>query len=590
MAIREYIGARYVPKFYDDGQGGAEWTNTVEYEPLTIVQYQGNSYTSRQYVPVGIAITNTDYWLLTGNWQSQVEQYRQEVYAFDGRITQNATDIADLEADLTAEENARIAADKDLQDAIAKIQEGTTLGVLMFGQMSFDYNNGMPDHPGCIAQVGNVQYILSSPLSEDTVGTGTEKGHFRSISIAGDADYYNNSVERDYGHANSMCYSDELQSLLYAPLWRKPASTPTTVNWCDYAEILNTDGTIGRKIGISGFNGRVKAVSCDHVNGTTYAFIEQTGVDQLYIFKYDATTDAFINTGNVIPFITSSATLSQDVAVKNGIYYACDTNGGVRIGDIETGEILAVKSIEQVPVSAVGEVFQEWDGWEFNDAGDLLQLVHSELVTSENMNSVSVLCREAAAAVIQVIIDETPSSFIGYADTRLASPLYTCYIDPTSTKLRSRGSSAAPWKGFFQAQLSITNPRRLILAGNWTDQLLFLFREVAIYIQQNVKLQAEGIRAGCNITFTGQNNQTSILKLTHGIAISPACNRIIYNKRLYYDFPSNYNVSNFGHFGTEIFLSNDNTYPNGFYYGSTQLLGTSTYIAWIGLGIVHPST
>lgn len=589
MAIREYIGARYVPKFYDDGQGGAEWTNTVEYEPLTIVQYQGNSYTSRQYVPVGIAITDTRYWLLTGNWQSQIEQYRQEVYTFDGRITQNTEDIVDNTEAIAAETTARENADTALEDSIKKIQEGTTLGVLMFGQLSFDHNNGMPDHPGCIAQVGNTQYILSSPLSEDTAGTGTVKGHFRSISIAGDADYYTNKVERDYGHANSMCYSEEIGSLLYAPLWRKTAENPSTVNWCDFAEVLNTDGTIGRRIGISGFNGRVKAVSCDHETGTTYAFVEQTGVSVLHIFKYNAGTDTFQDTGKDIPYVTSGTTMSQDVAVKGGIYYACDTNGGVRIGSIETGEILAVKSIEQIEVSAAGEVFQEWDGMEFNNAGDLLQLVHSELVTSETMNNVAVPCREAAAAVIQVIVDETPSSFIGYADIRLASPLYTCYIDPTSTKLRSRGSANAPWKGFFQAQLSISNPRRLILAGDWTDQLLFLFREVCIYVQQNVKLQAEGIRAGCNITFTGQNNQTSIIKLTQGIAISPACNRIIYNKRLYYDFPANYNISSFGHFGTEFFISNDNTYPNGLYYGTTQLLPANTYIAWIGMGIIHPT-
>lgn len=93
-SIKEYIGARYVPKFYDDGNGGAEWTNTVTYEPLTVVQHGGNSYTSRQFVPVGIQITNTTYWLETGNWNSQVEQYRQEVLTFDDRID-SAQDRAD---------------------------------------------------------------------------------------------------------------------------------------------------------------------------------------------------------------------------------------------------------------------------------------------------------------------------------------------------------------------------------------------------------------------------------------------------------------------------------------------------------------
>lgn len=84
-SVREYIGARYVPVFSNP----IEWSNTREYEPLTIVTYQGNSYTSMQYVPTGIDIDNTAFWALTGNYNAQIEQYRQEVKAFDDRITQN---------------------------------------------------------------------------------------------------------------------------------------------------------------------------------------------------------------------------------------------------------------------------------------------------------------------------------------------------------------------------------------------------------------------------------------------------------------------------------------------------------------------
>lgn len=90
MAVREYVGARYVPLFADPLQ----WSNTRTYEPLTIVVNQGNSYTSRQFVPTGIDISNEDFWALTGNYNAQVEQYRQEVKSFDGRITENAANIA----------------------------------------------------------------------------------------------------------------------------------------------------------------------------------------------------------------------------------------------------------------------------------------------------------------------------------------------------------------------------------------------------------------------------------------------------------------------------------------------------------------
>lgn len=75
---RQYIGARYVPIFGRKNESSIAWDNSAPYEPLSIVLYQGNSYTSRTYVPTGIDISDTFYWALTGNYNAQVEQYRQE--------------------------------------------------------------------------------------------------------------------------------------------------------------------------------------------------------------------------------------------------------------------------------------------------------------------------------------------------------------------------------------------------------------------------------------------------------------------------------------------------------------------------------
>ena len=101
--VRQYVGARYVPLFADP----LEWSDTIGYEPLTVVLHEGNSYTSRQSVPVGIDINNTAYWAETGNYNAQVEAYRQEVRAYDGRITANANAIA-------AETQARVSGDNAL--------------------------------------------------------------------------------------------------------------------------------------------------------------------------------------------------------------------------------------------------------------------------------------------------------------------------------------------------------------------------------------------------------------------------------------------------------------------------------------------
>ena len=76
-----YVGHRYVPKIF------GEWDNTQIYDPLSIVQYQGNSFTSRQFVPSGVEITNEEYWVSTGNYNAQVEFYRQDVKAFNDNLT-----------------------------------------------------------------------------------------------------------------------------------------------------------------------------------------------------------------------------------------------------------------------------------------------------------------------------------------------------------------------------------------------------------------------------------------------------------------------------------------------------------------------
>lgn len=96
--VRQYIGARYVPLFADP----AEWNNTRTYEPLTIVIHQGNSYTARQYVPVGIDITNAEYWALTGNYNAQVEAYRQTAQKALDKATTNETNINNIDANLNA--------------------------------------------------------------------------------------------------------------------------------------------------------------------------------------------------------------------------------------------------------------------------------------------------------------------------------------------------------------------------------------------------------------------------------------------------------------------------------------------------------
>jgi len=91
MAIRQYVGARYVPKFSD--VNGGVWDDSYTYEPLTIVRHGNDYYTSKKEVPTGIAITNTEYWVLTGNYNGAISELQDEIDAISEEISGFTDDI-----------------------------------------------------------------------------------------------------------------------------------------------------------------------------------------------------------------------------------------------------------------------------------------------------------------------------------------------------------------------------------------------------------------------------------------------------------------------------------------------------------------
>ena len=83
MATRQYIGARYVPKFYQNSvDGSAQWESNVVYEPLMYVTLtNGHMYLSRKQVPatVGSPVDNIDYWLDVANYNGYISELQAEI-------------------------------------------------------------------------------------------------------------------------------------------------------------------------------------------------------------------------------------------------------------------------------------------------------------------------------------------------------------------------------------------------------------------------------------------------------------------------------------------------------------------------------
>lgn len=97
MAVRQYIGARYVPLYVGN------WDDARNYEPLSIVtDANGNSYTSLKDVPAGTALDNRDYWIQTSSFSGAVDQLRRDLNAAQSEIDTLQEDVGTIQTNVEA--------------------------------------------------------------------------------------------------------------------------------------------------------------------------------------------------------------------------------------------------------------------------------------------------------------------------------------------------------------------------------------------------------------------------------------------------------------------------------------------------------
>ena len=88
MAIREYIGARYVPRFM------GPYDNTQIYDALDVVDNgMGTSYIAKKTVPANTPLTNTEYWFVYGASSGAILNLQQQIDDMqDGSISGSLQD------------------------------------------------------------------------------------------------------------------------------------------------------------------------------------------------------------------------------------------------------------------------------------------------------------------------------------------------------------------------------------------------------------------------------------------------------------------------------------------------------------------
>ena len=95
---RQYIGARYVPRFTGD------YDVTQIYEALDVVDNgMGTSYIARKPVPAGTALTNTEYWAIYGAPSGAILDLQRRMNAAESDID----DLEDAVQELSENDNIR---------------------------------------------------------------------------------------------------------------------------------------------------------------------------------------------------------------------------------------------------------------------------------------------------------------------------------------------------------------------------------------------------------------------------------------------------------------------------------------------------
>lgn len=165
MAERQYIGARYVIKIYENSTdpSSAEWEQG-NFEPLIMVTWMNGSYLSKKQVPasVGNPADNPTYWVQTGFYNGQIATLQAQI------DTLNNTTIPAIVNDVTTLES-------NVNKKTLKMSERTFL----FMGDSYDVSTGY---------MGNIASYIK--CKNHTKRSANGAGFFKYNGIPGQPTYY----------------------------------------------------------------------------------------------------------------------------------------------------------------------------------------------------------------------------------------------------------------------------------------------------------------------------------------------------------------------------------------------------------------
>lgn len=301
MAVTQYIGARYVPLFADP----IEWTDTRTYEPLTIVLYQGNSFTSKQYVPRGISIDNEDFWAETGNYNGQIEQYRRDVALLADTVQDGTERIEYMEEIIPS--NA-FTPEHTMLDRINGIARPNNYYPINFiGRIYFEEANAGKNAAACTFVDDSLIVFVSNDVD-------TSDGDLYVISVG--TNEVTQHLVRPFGHCNGMDYCTKDNRIYVVPSTIYPDGSAVQTD--DIFIVSSTTFNILDRVTLN-FHPHSIAYNAD--NDVFYVKEWLSNGCRIHTMSYDFQTELAVNTyvySDYIDYGASTFGYQNDMCYHNG--------------------------------------------------------------------------------------------------------------------------------------------------------------------------------------------------------------------------------------------------------------------------------
>lgn len=378
QGVTQYIGARYVPIFADP----IEWDNKRAYEALTIVLYQGNSFTTRQYTPAGIDINNEAFWAVTGNYNAQVEQYRREVRGAVDAAAEAKKAAADASAkadeiagDIVVETQRAEKAENSLRKSVTRENS-----VMHFGAVDLEKDAPNNKNPQGMCIRDDVLVCVSANFanSNDCVVYDISRKTGEVLK----------KTNVSWGHANCITY-DKMENCLYVcPSIDYSISNDAYVHY-----MYKVDPQTYKTIDTITFDFEPHSISIDNVTGECYLTSEQVNPFSITLYAVDKSTWATTKIGVIDTRLAAPNFMSldrygtQNVRSYNGeLWYLVGGKGVNALLNLDKTTAKTKRVISNLNMSYIYPL-TEAECFDFTEHGDIYLWSRCEWIASGSNNT-----------------------------------------------------------------------------------------------------------------------------------------------------------------------------------------------------------